>query len=118
MCGNALQYQRLALYVHTPGYAGTQLLTGYPATKNVTSTLCQAPVRNHTHLVSYIGVAGAIIAFVAYLLRIGSRAVGEGSLLTILGWDDATITLAVAMMIPVSVFSPILRSTSMCVRVQ
>ena len=76
-------------------------------TKNVTSTLCQAPVRDHTHLVSYIGVAGAIIASIAYVLRIASKAAGEGSFFTNLGWDDATITIAVAMMVPVSVFSPI-----------
>ena len=79
----------------------------------MTSTLCQAPVRDHTYLVSYIGVAGAIIAFVAYLLRIASKAVGDGSFLSNLGWDDAVFTVAVAMMIPVSVFSPIRKSAPM-----
>jgi NADH:ubiquinone oxidoreductase subunit 6 (subunit J) len=82
------------------------------ATKNVTSTLCQAPVRDHTYLVSYIGIAGAIIAFVAYLLRIGSKAVGDGSFFTNLGWDDGVITIAVAVMIPLSVFSPIRKSVN------
>lgn len=83
-------------------------------TKNISSTLCQAPVRDHTDLVSTIGVVGCIIAFAAYLMRIASKAVGEGTFIRNLGWDDAVMTFAIAMMIPVSVLSPICKFNRTC----
>ncbi|KAB8304831.1 hypothetical protein EYC80_004170 [Monilinia laxa] len=51
-------------------------------TKNVTETMCGAPVRNRTNEPSYIGVIGGAIALVVYLLRIIS------SVMTVRQWGS------------------------------
>ena len=62
------------------------------ATKNVTSTACGAPIRDHTKIVSHAGVAGGIIALVAFLLRMLARLNCCGG---VFGADDWTMMLTV-----------------------
>ncbi|KAG4028589.1 hypothetical protein MFRU_020g00320 [Monilinia fructicola] len=73
-------------------------------TKNVTETMCGAPVRDRTKDPSYIGVIGGGIALVAYLLRIIS------SILTVRQWgsDDWAMSSVVALAVPPTIFSVIL----------
>lgn len=75
------------------------------ASKNATSTLCSVPVRDETHIVSYVGVVGGILAVMAYFLRMASRLPCFGG---VLGWDDAVMTIAILEVIPLTVFSVIL----------
>lgn len=62
------------------------------ATKNVTSTACGAPIRDHTKIVSHAGVAGGIVALVAFILRMLARLSCCGG---IFGADDWTMMLTV-----------------------
>jgi len=42
-------------------------------TKKFTESLDHKPIRDHTHLVSYIGAGGGVLALIAVLLRIAAR---------------------------------------------
>lgn len=67
------------------------------ATKNVTTILCDAPIRNRTHLVSYAGVVGVVFAFIFYALRMIARLPRYGGA----SWDDAVITVVMVGQLPV-----------------
>lgn len=60
------------------------------ATKNVTTSLCQAPIRDRTKIVSGAGLAGGIIALVAFILRMVARLRCCGG---VFGMDDWTMML-------------------------
>lgn len=75
--------------------------------KNATSTLCSAPIRDDTRAVSYAGVIGGVLALIAYIMRMVSRMPRFGGSL---GWDDAVITIAMLEIIPLTVFSVIRES--------
>ncbi|RMY79527.1 hypothetical protein D0864_09078 [Hortaea werneckii] len=75
------------------------------STKNATDLLCSRPVRDDSKSVSYVGVAGGILAVIAYILRMISRLPTFGGQL---GWDDALMTFAILEVIPLTVFSVIL----------
>ncbi|KXT09771.1 hypothetical protein AC579_6150 [Pseudocercospora musae] len=81
-------------------------------TKNTTDTLCSRPIRDQTHIVSYAGVIGCIIALIAYLIRMVSKVsfpcYEEMRIYNQLWWDDAVITLAMAEIISVSSLSVVL----------
>ncbi|KAJ5343674.1 uncharacterized protein N7506_003498 [Penicillium brevicompactum] len=59
-------------------------------TKNVTTSLCQAPIRDRTKIVSGAGLAGGIIALVAFILRMVARLRCCGG---VFGMDDWTMML-------------------------
>lgn len=80
-------------------------LTSIEATKNSTQTLCSAPVRDESHIVSHAGIAGGVLAVFAYILRMVSRLPYFGG--NNLGWDDAIISIAVLEVIPLTVLSVI-----------
>ena len=61
-------------------------------------------MRDESHVVSYVGVAGGVLAVAAYALRMVSRLPCFGGTL---GWDDAVMTIAVLEVIPLTVFSVI-----------
>jgi len=62
------------------------------ATKNVTTTACGAPIRDRTHVVSYVGIAGGVIAVIAFILRVIARLTTGGG---VWGLDDWTMLLTV-----------------------
>lgn len=59
--------------------------------------LCDAPIRNRTHLVSYAGVVGVVLAFIFYALRMIARLPRYGGA----SWDDAVITMVMVGRLPV-----------------
>ncbi|RMX97551.1 hypothetical protein D0868_10588 [Hortaea werneckii] len=79
------------------------------STKNATDLLCSRPIRNESKSVSYVGVAGGILAMIAYILRMVSRFPTFGGQL---GWDDALMTFAIIEVIPLTVFSVICKEMS------
>ncbi|KAJ5272141.1 hypothetical protein N7524_005410 [Penicillium chrysogenum] len=79
-------------------------------TKNVTSTACGAPIRDHTKIVSHAGVAGGIVALVAFILRMLARLSCCGG---IFGADDWTMMLTVALLIPLSALSVVLADSGL-----
>lgn len=99
----------LSTHLLPVGIASVLLTDGPTATKNSTSTLCQVPVRDHTRLVSYSGVIGCIIALVVYVFRMSSKVFSPcttgGRCYTDLWWDDAFITLAMILIVPLSAIS-------------
>ncbi|KAK1981520.1 CFEM domain-containing protein [Colletotrichum cereale] len=70
--------------------------------KNASMTMCGAPVRNETTKPLLIGVIGGVIAFLVFGLRMCSGLPVSGR---ILGWDDWTIIVAMALAIPPTVFA-------------
>lgn len=62
------------------------------ATKNVTSTLCGAPIRDRTAVVSVAGVVGGALAVAFFLLRMVTRLPRFG---VTFGLDDAVLTFVV-----------------------
>jgi hypothetical protein len=78
------------------------LLTESTATKNTSSTLCGAEVRDATSTPILVGLIGGAIAFLIFVGRICSSLPSSGRQL---GWDDWTITIATALMIPPTVFA-------------
>lgn len=62
------------------------------ATKNVTSTLCGAPIRDRTAVVSVAGLAGGALAIVFFLLRMVTRLPRFG---VSFGLDDAVLTFVI-----------------------
>ncbi|KAJ5743631.1 hypothetical protein N7533_008501, partial [Penicillium manginii] len=79
-------------------------------TKNVTTMACDAPIRDRTKVVSYAGVAGGIIALVAFILRMIARLRCCGGTF---GWDDWTMALTMALVIPLSALSAVLADTGL-----
>jgi hypothetical protein len=61
-------------------------------TKNITSTLCEEPIRDRTAVVSVVGVVGGVIAVIAFVLRMISRLPRFGGQF---GMDDAVMMLAI-----------------------
>ncbi|KAJ5545097.1 hypothetical protein N7535_006516 [Penicillium sp. DV-2018c] len=78
--------------------------------KNVTSTACGAPIRDRTKVVSYAGVAGGIIALVAFILRMVARLNVFGG---VFGMDDWTMLLTMILLIPLSALSVVLADTGL-----
>ncbi|KAG9562314.1 CFEM domain-containing protein, partial [Aureobasidium melanogenum] len=74
-------------------------------TKNVSSTMCGAPVRNQTLKPLLIGVIGGAIALMIFILRLCSALPVAGRLM---GWDDYAMCIAVALGVPPTVFSVLL----------
>lgn len=60
------------------------------ATKNVTETACEAPIRDRTSVVYYTGIIGGVIAFITFMLRMVARLGCCGGMF---GWDDFTMML-------------------------
>ncbi|KAG9606556.1 hypothetical protein KCV01_g5664, partial [Aureobasidium melanogenum] len=71
-------------------------------TKNVSSTMCGAPVRDQTLKPLLIGVIGGAIALLIFILRLCSALPVAGRLM---GWDDYAMCIAVALGVPPTVFS-------------
>jgi len=67
------------------------------ATQNASVTLCQQPVRDRTTRVKVIAMVGFAIAAVAVVLRLISRAVGEGTFVENSGLDDGLVVLAMIL---------------------
>ncbi|KAI4760305.1 hypothetical protein E4T52_06755 [Aureobasidium sp. EXF-3400] len=74
-------------------------------TKNVSSTMCGAPVRNETTKPLLVGVIGGALALVIFILRLCSGLPASGRPM---GWDDYAICVAVALGTPPTVFSVLL----------
>jgi hypothetical protein len=64
------------------------------ATKNVTTSACGAPIRDRTKVVSGAGLAGGIIALIAFILRMVARLRCCGG---IFGMDDWTMMLTMVI---------------------
>ncbi|KAJ6031579.1 hypothetical protein N7540_002311 [Penicillium herquei] len=79
-------------------------------TKNVTTSACGAPIRNRTKIVSYAGVAGGIIAVIAFLLRMFARLRCCGGTF---GMDDWTMMLTIFLVIPLSSLSVVLANAGL-----
>ncbi|CAG8198056.1 unnamed protein product [Penicillium salamii] len=79
-------------------------------TKNVTTSLCGAPVRDRTKVVSAAGLAGGIIALIAFILRMVARLRCCGG---VFGMDDLTMMLTMCLLIPLSVLSVVLADTGL-----
>ncbi|THV82269.1 hypothetical protein D6D29_04776 [Aureobasidium pullulans] len=76
-----------------------------PVTKNVSSKMCGAPVRNQTLKPLLVGVIGGGLALLVFILRMCAGLPVGGRPL---GWDDYTICIAVALGTPPTVFSVLL----------
>lgn len=76
-------------------YSAKALNTDGIATKNVTTSACGAPIRDRTHVVSYTGVAGGIVALIVFILRLMARLRCCGG---IFGLDDLTMMFAMVEM--------------------
>jgi hypothetical protein len=81
-------------------------------TKNVSSTMCGAPVRNETLKPLLVGVIGGAIALVLFILRLCACLPVGGRPM---GWDDYAICVAVALGTPPTVFSVLCRSHSVTI---
>ncbi|GIK00967.1 hypothetical protein Aspvir_004997 [Aspergillus viridinutans] len=75
------------------------------ATKNVTSSACGLPIRDRTRVVSIAGVAGGVLALVAFALRMIARLPCCGGQF---GMDDLAMIVTMALVIPLSALSPVL----------
>ncbi|CAI7676271.1 unnamed protein product [Penicillium palitans] len=80
------------------------------ATKNVTSSACGVPIRDHTKIVSYAGVGGGIVALIAFILRMLARLSCCGG---IFGADDWTMILTMLFLIPLSALSVVLANAGL-----
>ena len=75
---------------------------GTPATKNVTETICGAPVRDKTRVVFDVASIFGSIALFVVLLRFISKTPFVGG---IWGWDDFWMLLTTTVMIPYAVIN-------------
>jgi hypothetical protein len=78
-------------------------------TKNVTNKGCGVPDRNKGDKFVAIGVSGAVVAVVAFILRMSASIGKKGRQVS---WDDATMGVVVLLAIPPAVFAPYRRSYS------
>ncbi|KAL2870903.1 uncharacterized protein BJX67DRAFT_389799 [Aspergillus lucknowensis] len=85
--------------------AGTCSVRESLTTKNVTMSGCGAPVRDRTHLVSIIGLAGGALALIAFVMRIIAHLPCCGGKL---GMDDLTMALTMGCVLPLSALSYVL----------
>lgn len=79
-----------------------------PASKNITETLCDRPVREASNIseASLIGAAFAVVAFVMRGLSKVSFPCERGARIQHdFWWDDFTITIAFVLLIPITVLS-------------
>lgn len=74
----------------------------FAVTKNVSSTMCGAPVRNETLKPLLVGVIGGAITLMIFILRLCSGLPVGGR---VMGWDDYAICIAVALGTPPTMFS-------------
>jgi hypothetical protein len=74
-----------------------------PETKNVTNKGCGVPDRNKGDKFVAIGIGGAVLAVVAYVLRMSASLGKKGRQVS---WDDATMGIVVLLAIPPAVFAP------------
>lgn len=74
-------------------------------TKNVTYTMCGVEVRDDSTTPLLVGVIGGAIALLVFILRMCSALPSSGRLL---GWDDWTMAITVALAVPPTVFSVLL----------
>ncbi|KAE8376829.1 hypothetical protein BDV26DRAFT_305352 [Aspergillus bertholletiae] len=79
-------------------------------TKNVSMTACGHPVRNNTEVVSIAGVAGGILAFIAFILRIIARMKCCGGEF---GVDDWVMAVTMLLTIALSSLSVVLADTGL-----
>lgn len=83
------------------------------ATKNLTETLCQRPVRQGTNF-SIASITGLSCATVAFLMRMTSKlsfpCVPGARIDADLWYDDLALGLAMIMLFPISVLSNVLNS--------
>ncbi|KAJ5962148.1 hypothetical protein N7501_007089 [Penicillium viridicatum] len=79
-------------------------------TKNVTTSACGVPIRDHTKIVSYAGVGGGIVALIAFILRMLARLSCCGG---IFGADDWTMVLTMVLLIPLSALSVVLANSGL-----
>ncbi|KAJ5169350.1 uncharacterized protein N7500_002133 [Penicillium coprophilum] len=79
-------------------------------TKNVTTSACGDPIRDRTNIVSHTGVAGGVIALVAFILRMTARLRCCGG---VFGADDWTMMLTMAFLIPLSALSVVLANAGL-----
>ncbi|KAJ5972410.1 uncharacterized protein N7479_002328 [Penicillium vulpinum] len=80
------------------------------ATKNVTTSTCGAPIRDRTKIVSHAGVAGGVIALIAFILRMVARFRCCGG---VFGADDWTMMLTMAFLVPLSALSVVLANAGL-----
>ncbi|KAH7016650.1 putative integral membrane protein [Macrophomina phaseolina] len=73
--------------------------------KNITQTLCGAPVRDRTMLISGFGLGGGVVATLAFALRLFSRVKSKA---TSCGMDDYIMALAMLAILPFSGLSIVL----------
>ncbi|KXT12159.1 hypothetical protein AC579_2428 [Pseudocercospora musae] len=77
-------------------------------TKNVTSTICQRPVRDRGSTVAGTALGGLVFALFAYMIRVMSKLHmrwGSAVFFSDLWWDDLVITLAIAVDLPFMILS-------------
>ncbi|KAL1987280.1 hypothetical protein VTN96DRAFT_4308 [Rasamsonia emersonii] len=74
-------------------------------TKNVTMTMCHAPVRDRTAAVWVPGIIGGVLAVLAFILRMAARLPRFGGQF---GLDDWTMVLVMALVIPLTALSVVL----------
>lgn len=81
---------------------------GLPVAKNLTEQLCQRPVRDAESF-SIASIVGIALAAVAYIMRLLSKVrfpCERGARIdTDFWWDDFTITVAMALLIPITALS-------------
>lgn len=79
-----------------------------PVAKNLTEQLCQRPVRDAESF-SIASIVGIALAAVAYIMRLLSKVrfpCERGARIdTDFWWDDFTITVAMALLIPITALS-------------
>ncbi|KAK6380315.1 hypothetical protein LTS17_005504 [Exophiala oligosperma] len=74
-------------------------------TQNVSYTTCGAPIRDRSHLVSGFGAGGGAVALIVYFVRIFAKYTVPAATF---GYDDLSITIAMALGVVFSVLSLIL----------
>jgi hypothetical protein len=72
-------------------------------TKNVSERGCGVPIRNKGKKFLAIGIVGAAIAILSFVLRMAASLGKRGRQVA---WDDATMGLVVLLAIPPAVFAP------------
>ncbi|RHZ61788.1 putative integral membrane protein [Aspergillus thermomutatus] len=79
-------------------------------TKNVTTSACGQPIRDRTRVVSIAGVAGGVLAVIAFALRMIARLPCCGGQF---GMDDLAMILTMSLVIPLSALSVVLADSGL-----